>query len=81
MSFEEYDDAFVWRCDGGCGLTAEFPPRNFYACKDEIKARGWRITRDGVDGAWSHMCARCVKKEAAGAVVNILGRPIKRRPG
>jgi Fe2+ or Zn2+ uptake regulation protein len=76
MSFEEFEDAFVWRCDD-CGLVAEFPPRDFWRCKDEIKARGWRFERE--EGTWWHKCARCAKKNENAA--NVLDRPIKRRSG
>lgn len=66
MSFEEFDDVFVWRCNG-CGLSVEFPPHNFSACWSELRARGWRARReageDGVD--WSHSCGRCVRKADA----------------
>ena len=42
MSMDEYEDAFVFRCDG-CGLTAEFQrggPGSFMACVGEIKDAG-----------------------------------------
>ena len=45
MSFDEWDDAFVWRCDD-CHLTVEFPARDFYSCVAELKARGWQMIRD-----------------------------------
>jgi hypothetical protein len=48
MSMDEYEDCFIFRCDG-CGLTAEFArgaPGSFMACVGEIKDRGWRISRD-----------------------------------
>jgi hypothetical protein len=81
MSFIEYADCFVWQCDG-CELRVEFPPRNFWSCKDELKGRGWGFYRDEQDGGWFHHCAKCVqkaKKENVGNV-SILDRPIKRRP-
>ena len=68
MSVEEFNDAFVWSCNG-CGLTAEFPPENFYRCVAELKHRGWRITRDRNE--WVHQCGRCVRKEN---VVSVLDR-------
>jgi hypothetical protein len=70
--FTEYADCFCWSCDA-CGLEAEFPrSRDFYECKDQLKARGWRITRHDREG-WLHRCAKCVRAEAA-EVVNILDR-------
>jgi len=74
MSFIEYEDAFVWECDS-CGLRAEFPPTNFWASKDEVKARGWHFFRDDRDGVWSHTCAKCVKKQAK---VSVLDRKVGR---
>jgi hypothetical protein len=71
--FEEHEDCFVWRCEN-CGLRAEFPPSNFFACKDELKARGWRIWRDR-EGDWNHLCGKCVRKEAKGVHV------LDRKPG
>ena len=66
MSFEEFEDRFVWTC-GGCGLSVEFAPQNFMGCWNELKARGWRARReqdgDGVD--WSHKCGRCSRKAVA----------------
>jgi hypothetical protein len=58
---DEYEDGFVWRCDGDCGLTAEFdrgPPGTFRACVDELKSRGWQIHRDR-HGEWTHRCGKC----------------------
>ena len=72
MSFDEYDDSFVWRCDD-CRLTVEFPTGDFYACLGELKARGWRMTRDDRDRVWSHKCGKCVRKAAE---VSILDRPL-----
>jgi hypothetical protein len=57
MSFYEHEDCFVWQCDH-CQRQAEFPPRNFYACVDELKARGWSFSR-GSEGEWSHRCKSC----------------------
>lgn len=68
MSFSEYEDCFVWQCDG-CGLTAEFEgsqrPGYFMSCVDELKRRGWRIWRDegGQWGEWHHKCAKCRRTE------------------
>ena len=75
MSFDEFEDAFVWRCDG-CGLSAEFergPPGTFRACVDELKSRGWRISRDRYSD-WDHRCAKC----KAEAYKGILDRPLRR---
>jgi hypothetical protein len=75
MSFDEFEDCFVWRCDG-CGLTAEFTrgqPGTFRAAVDELKARGWRISRDR-HGEWNHRCAKCAKAVDAG----ILDRTLRR---
>ena len=72
MSMSEYEDCFIWTCDG-CGLQAEFErggPGSFMACVGELKARGWRISRDQ-DGDWDHRCARCKAKVAA----DLLNRP------
>jgi hypothetical protein len=69
VSFEEFEECFVWRC-GACGLSVEFPPHNFSACWAELKSRGWRAKRDAYDGGWSHNCARCERK----AVAEIMNR-------
>ena len=66
MSFSENEDCFEWSCDG-CGLTAEFKRGgrgSFMCCVDEIKLRGWLISRTR-DGDWSHYCAKCRRKSAA----------------
>jgi hypothetical protein len=58
------------------GLTAEFErgqPGNFRACVDELKARGWRISRERY-GEWDHRCAKCKAKADAG----LLDRPLRR---
>lgn len=76
MSMTEYEDAFVFRCDGGCGLTCEFErggPGSFMACVGEIKDRGWRIDRDRY-GDFGHKCASCWRKGNEG----ILDRPLRR---
>src|SRR6478672_3683971 len=75
MSFDEYEDAFVWKCNG-CGLTVEFAPGNFRGCVDELKSRGWRFIRDHGDpegGGWSHKCGRCSRKSEA----SMLDRPLR----
>jgi predicted RNA-binding Zn-ribbon protein involved in translation (DUF1610 family) len=68
MSFEEFDDAFVWRCDE-CKQSAIFPPGDFWRALAELKSRGWRIDR-GQDG-WGHYCPRCKKSGA-----EILSMPV-----
>jgi hypothetical protein len=75
MSFDESKDGFVWQCDR-CGLVAEFPPVGFWRALDELKARGWRMTReDGEDGyCWTHHCGRCRKTGA-----EILDMPVVRK--
>jgi hypothetical protein len=70
MSFDEYDDCFVWRCDR-CGHCAEFPPGDFWRALRELKSRGWLIERD--DDGWSHTCKRCRKSSA-----ELLSMPVKR---
>jgi hypothetical protein len=70
MSFEEYEDCFVWQCDD-CSLRAEFPPGDFWGALAELKARGWRIWRE--EDGWTHRCARCKKTGA-----EILATPFSR---
>jgi hypothetical protein len=67
MSFEEFEDRFVWTC-GGCGLAVEFAPHNFMGCWNELKSRGWRARREaGEEGVgWGHSCGRCARKVDAG---------------
>jgi hypothetical protein len=72
VSFEEFDDCFVWQCDR-CGLKATFPPGNFWGAVAELKARRWLFERDQ-DG-WGHTCARCKKTMAA----EILEMPVVRK--
>lgn len=66
MSFEEFEDVFVWRCDG-CGLSVEFAPHSFMSCWGELKSRGWRAKRerDGDEVDWSHSCGACARKAVA----------------
>ena len=75
--FSEYEECFVWRCDG-CGLTATCSPRSqgFWPCWDELKARGWRASRDGEgeNGSWSHSCGNCVKKARKAIVAELFGK-------
>ncbi len=45
MSFDEYEDAFVWRCDG-CGLSAEIqrgPAPSWPALGDSNRGAGGLI--------------------------------------
>ena len=59
--FLEYEDEFVWRCDGkDCGKQAIFPPTDFMDCVAELKSRGWSFYRD--DDGWTHHCQRCNHK-------------------
>jgi hypothetical protein len=76
MSMDEFEDCFIWTCDGGCGLTAEFArgqPGTFRAAVDELKSRGWRISRDR-HGEWDHRCGKCKAKVDVG----LLDRPLRR---
>jgi hypothetical protein len=51
MSFEEYDECFLWRCDE-CGHEVAFKPHDFFACVAELKARGWGFARE--PEGWRH---------------------------
>jgi hypothetical protein len=63
MSFNEYEDCFVWACDGdNCERRAMFPPDSFWSALRELKSRGWLVDR-GKDGWW-HYCPRCRKTGA-----------------
>jgi hypothetical protein len=75
MSFEEFDDCFIWRCDG-CGLHADFPPRSFFGALAELKARGRRISRDGE--GWAHSCGKCKAKADAGLLDRLPTRGLRR---
>lgn len=70
MSFQEFEDAFVWTCDR-CGLRAEFPPNDFWGALAQLKSRRWEIDRD--EEGWGHVCGRCRKTGA-----EILDMPVKR---
>jgi hypothetical protein len=72
MSFEEFDDCFVWRCDR-CKREAIFPPDDFWGAVRELKSRGWLFERD--EDGWSHTCSRCRKTMGA----EILGMPVIRK--
>jgi hypothetical protein len=64
MSFEEYNDCFIWACDEkGCDRLVAFKPHDFFACVDELKARGWGFIRQD-DGDWSHRCPKHRKRLA-----------------
>lgn len=72
---DEFEECFIWRCDGDRGLTAEFQrggPGSFRACVDELKSRGWRIFRDR-HGEWHHRCGKCKADVAA----NILDSKVR----
>jgi hypothetical protein len=63
MSFEEFSDCFVWRCNGGCGKEVIFPPSDFFDRVAELRARGWSFHCDDEDGrTWTHYCQRCQDK-------------------
>ena len=71
MSFEEYPEAFLWRCDK-CGYEVAFKPNDFWACVAELKARRWGFSppREGED--WTHTCGRCRK-----SLAEVLKMPLK----
>jgi 4-hydroxyphenylpyruvate dioxygenase-like putative hemolysin len=62
MSFEEHEDYFIWFCDTeGCDHFAAFKPHDFFACVDELKARGWGFSppsRGDYEDDWSHKCPK-----------------------
>jgi hypothetical protein len=60
MSFEEFDDCFLWICDD-CGKQVAFKPRHFSDCVDELKERGWGFSRE--PEGWRHSCAFCRHKK------------------
>ena len=64
MSFSEYDDAFVWRCNGkDCTKEVFFRPSDFFGCVAELRARGWSFHCDEENGrTWTHYCAYCQHK-------------------
>jgi hypothetical protein len=73
MSFTEYDDAFVWRCDGkDCTKEVFFKPHDFMGCVAELRARGWSFHCDDEDRTWTHRCGRCRKPLA-----ELLKMPLK----
>ena len=71
MSFDEYDDCFVWACDR-CRTKAILPPGDFWGAVAELKGRGWLLERD--ENGWGHTCARCRKTMG----VEILSMPVQR---
>jgi hypothetical protein len=74
MSFEEYNDCFIWSCDEkGCDRLVAFKPNNFFACVDELKAMGWSFIHHD-DGDWSHSCGNCNRKRRR---TNIMDRSFK----
>jgi hypothetical protein len=75
VSFEETKQGFFWTCDR-CGLVAEFPPAGFWRALDELKARGWEISRlQDEDGySWSHCCAKCRKTSAEILSMPVIGK-------
>jgi hypothetical protein len=71
MSFEEHDDCFLWRCDK-CGHEALFPPKDFWDCVAELKARRWGFTPPHGGDDWEHTCGRCRK-----SLAEVLKMPLK----
>ena len=62
MSFEDWEDCFIWRCDGkDCRKEVIFAPTDFWGCVAEMKSGGWRFYRHD-DGDWHHFCQRCQYK-------------------
>jgi hypothetical protein len=61
MSFEEFEDCFIWECDA-CGLKATFPPGDFWGAVAQLKTRRWEFERD--EEGWGHKCGRCRKTGA-----------------
>lgn len=72
MSFEEWTDVFIWRCDT-CGKEVMFPPSDFFARVSELKARSWSFHHND-DGTWDHTCGRCRHKHQQ---TNIMDRQFK----
>jgi hypothetical protein len=58
----EYDDCFIWKCDG-CPHEAVFPVHDFWSALAQLKARGWQITRD--EDGWDHRCPKCKRERSA----------------
>jgi hypothetical protein len=71
MTFREYDDCFIWRCDK-CHHEAVFPPGNFWSCVAELKARRWEFIRDDEGGDWSHKCPECRKASEVNVLEMVL---------
>jgi hypothetical protein len=72
MSFWENEDCLVWSCDGqGCDAELTFErvdrPGYFMSCVDELKDRGWCISRtnEGEWSEWRHKCPKCRKTDVA----------------
>jgi hypothetical protein len=74
MSFEEFEDAFIWSCDS-CGLRAELPATSFWAAWGDLKGRGWRATR--LDDGWTHACGKCSRKSSA-SILDMPARKVSR---
>jgi len=75
MSFSEYDDCFIWRCNGkDCPKEVMFKPYDFMGCVAELRARGWSFHCDDEDRTWTHYCAYCQHKRRQ---TNILDRPLR----
>jgi hypothetical protein len=61
VSFSEYSDCFVWRCDG-CPKEVAFKPHDFMGCVAELRARNWSFHCDDEDRTWTHYCQQCAHK-------------------
>ena len=62
--FSEHEDCLEWCCDG-CQRFIQFDRLDragyFTECVDEIKHRGWMISRGREWGDWKHYCPKCRK--------------------
>jgi DNA-directed RNA polymerase subunit RPC12/RpoP len=72
LSFEEWTDVFLWRCDQ-CGKEVMFKPHDFMSCVAELKARHWSFHHND-DGTWDHSCGQCNHKHQQ---TSIMDRTIK----
>jgi hypothetical protein len=76
MSFFEYDDCFVWRCNGDCGKEVIFKPHDFMGCVAELRSRGWSFHCDDEDRTWTHYCQRCRHKHQSVSIFDrTIGKP------
>ena len=79
MSFSEYSDCFVWRCNGKhCGgKEVVFPPKDFFGCVTELKGRSWSFYRDEETNDWTHYCAFCAHKHRQTSIMDQHIRTVK----